>query len=245
MTGSAPNWADLLDQSEAAQRAGDGDTELSLTRRAVAAAPEQPGPAFRLCRLLLDRQDPEANAVLGGLDRFPSYGPGWEMLGHGLALRHPAGARIAYERAAKAYDAFEVVSPDANVAYRLGIALRSLGDLPAARAALERATLRDPAMAPAWFALGLLRQDDQDRQGAIDAFQAALSARPDCHEAAFNLAIALQESGDIEGALDRYAIAWRLRPDSFGRVAQALVSPASGRLWLDPGALRRELAVRA
>lgn len=241
-----PTWADLLTQSETCQRAGDGDAALGLIRRAATMAPEQPGPAFRLCRLLLDRQDPEANTALARLDRFPSYGPGWEMLGHSLTARHAAAAaRVAFERAAKAYQAVEATSPNAaDVAYRLGIVLRSLGDRPASRAALERATVRDPMMAAAWFALGLLRQDDQDLTGAIEAFQAALTARPDHHEAAFNLAIALQESGDLEGALDRYATAWRLRPDSFGRVAQALVSPASGRLWLDPAALRRELTAR-
>lgn len=245
MTESTPSRADLLNQEEAAQRASDADAAIRLGRRAVAAAPEQPGPAFQLCLLLLDRQDPEANAVLGGLDRFLGYGPGWEMLGHALTPRHAAGARVAFERAAKAYAAMEAVLPGAEIAYRLGVTLRSLGDWAASRAALERATVRDTAMAPAWFALGLLRQDDRDRPGAVDAFKAAFAARPDHHEAAFNLAVALQDTSDIEGALDRYAMAWRLRPDSIGRVAQALISPASGRLWLDPAALRRELAARA
>ena len=77
------------------------------------------------------------------------------------------------------------------------------------------------------------------------AFRAALASRPEYHEAEFNLAVVLQEGGDMEGALDHYARAWRLRPESFGRIAQALVSPAVGRLWLQPGALERDLAARA
>ena len=201
-------------------------------------------PAFMLCSLLLEGGDPAANALLGKLDL--SYGPGWEALGHVLARRHPAAARVGFERAAKAYAAAEAAAPDTpEIALRLGLVLRQLGDAPAARAALERATSRDPTLAPAWFALGLLRQDSLDRHGAVAAFRQALAARPDHHEAAFNLAVALQEAGQMEAAMDAYAKAWRLRPDSFGRIAQALVSPAAGRLWLDPAALRQDLAARA
>jgi cytochrome c-type biogenesis protein CcmH/NrfG len=79
----------------------------------------------------------------------------------------------------------------------------------------------------------------------VRAFAASLSTRPDFHEAAFNLGVAHQEAGDLEAALDAYSRAWRLRPGSFGRIAQALVSPAVGRLWLRPSALERELAARA
>ena len=155
---------------------------------------------------------------------------------------HAAAAGIAFERAAKAYEA---VSGTADVAHRLGIVRRQLGDRAGARAALEQATTLDPTLSGAWFLLGLLRQDDHELAEAASAFRAALTARPEYHEAEFNLAVVLQEAGDVEAALDHYARAWRLRPDSFGRVAQALVSPAVGRLWLQPGALMRELAGRA
>ncbi len=240
-----PAWASLLQQADTARRAGRVDAALDLARRAGAAAPAEPGPAFLLCLLLLERRDPEANAWLARLDRFPTYGPGWEALGRSLAALHPAAAQIAFERAAAAYEAAETASPDADLAHRLGVIRRQLGDLAGARAALQRATARDPAHAPAWFLLGLLRQDDRDLAGAAQAFRAALAARPDYHEAEFNLAVVLQEAGDLDAALDHYARAWRLRPESFGRVAQALVSPAVGRLWLQPGALERDLAARA
>jgi tetratricopeptide (TPR) repeat protein len=221
------------------------DTALACARRAQHAAPDQPRPAFLLCRLLLEQRNPEANAMLGQLDRFPGYAPGWEALGQSLAQPHPAAAHVAFERAAKAYRVAEAAAPGADVAYHLGAVLRRLGDGQGARAALQRATSIDLAHAPAWFTLGLLRQDDGDRAGAIQAFRSALAARPAYHEAAFNLAVALQEIGELEAALDQYATAWRLRPDSFGRIAQALVSPACGRLWLDPAALRKDLAARA
>jgi tetratricopeptide (TPR) repeat protein len=234
-------WASLLDQAEAARRAGEGGAALDLVRRASDAAPEQPGPCFLLCLVLLERRDPEANAVLVRLERFPSYAPGWERLGHGLAALHPAAARVAFERAAKAY---QTGDDTADVAHRLGVVRRQLGDAAGARAALELAVARDPAHAAAWFLLGLLRQDNHEPVAAAEAFRASLAARPDHHEAEFNLAVALQEAGNMEAALDHYARAWRLRPDSFGRVAQALVSPAIGRLWLQPGALMRDLAAR-
>ena len=240
-----PSWETLLAQAERSRRAGEADAALALARLAGNAAPEQPGPSFLLCLLLLERRDAEANAVLARLERFPAYGPGWEMLGHGLSPIHPSAARIAFERAAKAYATMEATSTNADVPHRLGVVLRQMGDGAAARAALERATARDPAHSAAWFLLGLLRQDDHDPAGAVQAFRAALAARSDHHEAEFNLAVALQETGDVDAALDHYARAWRLRPDSFGRVAQALVSPAVGRLWLQPGALMRDLAARA
>ncbi len=183
--------------------------------------------------------------MLAGLERFAAYGPGWEALGHDLEGVHRAGARVAFQRAAAAYAAAEAAAPTAETAYRLGIVLRRAGETDSARGALQRAVAMDPAFAAAWFALGLLRQDGQDRAGAVQAFRAALAARSDHHEAAFNLAVALQEAGALEAALDQYAVAWRLLPDSFGRVAQALASPSCGRLWLDPGALRRELLGRA
>lgn len=229
--------ADELDDEQAGK--------LLQARRAHQAAPDQPGPAFLLCQLLLGRQDPEANAVLARLDRFPSYGPGWEALGHSLAPRHNAAARVLFERAARAYAAEEDAWPGAAIAYRLATVLRRLGDGPGAGAALERAVSHDTAHAAAWFALGLVRQDGHDREGAVQAFRSALAARPDHHEAAFNLAVALQEAGDLEAALDQYAAALRLRPESFGRIAQALLSPSCGRLWLDPGALLEELTARA
>jgi len=235
----------LLRRAEEARRAGQADAALELTRRAGAIAPEQPGPIFLLCLLLLERRDPETNAVLVRLERFADYGPGWEMLGHGLEPVHQAAARIAFERAATAYAAAEAAAPTAELAYRTGIVQRHLSNPASALSALERATALDPTHAAAWFLLGLLRQDAHDLTGAAQAFRSVIAARPDHHEAAFNLAVVLQEAGDVEAALDQYALAWRLRPDSFGRIAQALVSPAVGRLWLQPGALMRDLAARA
>ena len=228
-----------------ARQAGELDRGLALARVAYAEAPDDAGCCFLLCILLLELKDPEANGLLGALERFPGYGPGWDELGRSLTARHPAAARSAFERAAQGYAAMEAAMPSAELGLRLGRVLRQLDDLPGARRAMERATRRDPTSAQAWFALGLVRQDLGEPQEAVEAFRAALAARPGFHEAAFNLGVALQETGALGAALDAYARAWRLRPDSFGRIAQALTSPAAGRLWLHPSGLRRELAARA
>lgn len=159
-------------------------------------------------------------------------------------MPQPAAAQIAFARAAEAYAAMEARTPTAALAHRLGTALRQAGRLAEAQEAMRRAVAHDPAAAQAWFSLGLLCQDLRDGPGAIQAFRAALAGRPDFHEAAFNLGVACQEGGDMDGALDAYGLAWRLRPDAFGRIAQALVSPSVGRLWLSPSALRQELAAR-
>lgn len=241
----ATTWADLAAQAEAAHQAGDGDRALALARAARRAGPGQAAPAFLLCILLLERGAPEASSLLGMLDGFPGYPAGWERLGRALQPRQPAAARVAFVRAAQGYAALEAEAALSGAAHRMGVALRAAGDLPGARAALERAVARDPSLAAAWFTLGLVCQDQGDAAPAITAFQSALAARPGFHEAAFNLGAALQEARRLDDALDAYAAAWRLRPDSLGRIAQALASPASGRIWLHPGALQRDLFARA
>lgn len=235
----------LLAAARAARDAGEVDRALALAQEARSRAPDAPEPAFLLCSLLLARQDPAANALLGALSAFGGFAPGWEELGHALLTQQPAAAQVAFGRAAAAYAGMEARTPSAALAHRLGTALRQAGRLPEARDAMRRAVARDPSAAQSWFSLGLMCQDLRDGSGAIAAFRAALAARPDFHEAAFNLGVACQESGDLEAALDAYALAWRLRPDAFGRIAQALVSPGVGRLWLHPSALCRDLAARA
>jgi tetratricopeptide (TPR) repeat protein len=228
----------------------------------------EPEELFRLCCRLLAEQDPAAVALLPELERFPKFTAGWLDVGRALA-RQPAGALVAFNRAMEAqpslqaglgraaalaalgrrdeavlaYEACERLAPtDARVTLRLAAALRDAGRADEAVAAAERATRLSPEHADAWQALGVIRQDAGDHAGAAESFRAALVARPDFHEAAFYLGVALQEVGDLHGALEAYATALHLRPDSFGRIAQALVSAQVGRLWLDPSALRRELA---
>ncbi len=237
----------------------------------MAAAPDTPEALFRLCCLLLRQQDPAANALLPRLQRFPDYEQGWLDLGQALLPQQAAGALVAFTRAhavraslpaalgqaaalsllnrhaeaAAACAAAQVLAPeDARPSAQLGRVRRRAGDLAGARAAFAQAAARTPASAEAWFSLGVACQDVRNPGGAVRAFSMALAVKPGWHEAAFNLGVAHQEAGDLEAALDAYAAAFRSSPAQFGRIAQALVSPQVGRLWLHPAALRAELAGR-
>jgi tetratricopeptide (TPR) repeat protein len=236
--------------------------------------PATPGMLFERCARLLRQGDAQANTLLPQLDAFRAYAPGWLLLGEALLEtgQKPA-ALIAFGRAAAADptavagllgQAAILVAMDRpaeaaascieaeqrkpggkDIPYRLGLCLRAAGQNAAAEAALARAASLGPSFAPAWFSLGLVRQDLGDSAGAIAAYRSALAADPALHEAALNLGIALQETGALEPALDAYAAALRARPDSLGRIAHALTSSATGRLWLTLEALRDALLARA
>lgn len=253
-------------------RSGPPEDQLIAAARAAAArAPDQPGPLFRLCCLLLEHRKPEANLLLSRLERFRAFAPGWCAVGSALLERQHAAALVAFNRAyvaaptlqagagraaaltalgrhaeaAAALQACERLAPhDARLRRQRAVALRQAGDLPAAREAFGQATQLDPAFADAWYGLGVVCQDQGDHAAAVPAFQAALEAAPHLTEAALNLGIALQETGMLDEALTAYARAWRLRADLFGRIAQALASHRVGRLWLDPRVLESELASR-
>ncbi len=234
-------------------------------------AHEAAEPLFRLCCALLRQRNPAANALLPRLQEFPGYGQGWLDLGQALLPQQPAAALVAFAQshaalaslpaalgqaaalallgrhaeAAAACDAAHALAPeDARPLAQLGRVRRQAGDLTGAHAAFAQAVACAPASAAARFSLGVACQDLRDHAGAIEAFDAALALKPDLHEAAFNLGVAHQEAGNLETALDAYAAALRSCPTQFGRIAQALVSPQVGRLWLHPRALRAELARR-
>ncbi len=211
------------------------ETALHAARRRVAEAPDEPAGLFRLCRLLLERGDPEVNVLVERLERFASYAPGWCEIGITLLrAQQTRAALLAFNRAASA-------DPLMAAAHAgRGLCLRQY-DAAAAIEAFERAVALDASQADAWFGLGGLRQDIHDVEGAATAFRAALRARPRLHEAAFNLGVALLDCGRFEEALDAFGKALKTRPDSLGRIAQALVSGQTGCLWLRPERLLRAL----
>ena len=86
-------------------------------------------------------------------------------------------------------------------------------------------------------------QDLGNLAGAASAYRRALTKEPGHVEARFNLGVVLQDTGDVDGAMESYKAAYRLRPSCFGVIAIALTQPKNGRLWLDPEALRRWLAL--
>jgi tetratricopeptide (TPR) repeat protein len=123
-----------------------------------------------------------------------------------------------------------------------GDAALAARDAAVAAASFRRATELAPTQPDAWFKLALARQDARDFEGAAAALREMLRLRPASAEAEVNLGIVLQEAGRIDEALAAYGRAWRLRPDTFGRIAHALATPGTGRLFLDLEDLRAVLA---
>ncbi len=232
-----------------------------------------PAGLFSSACNLLRCGDSRANDLLPQLQRYPQYAIGWLALARTLRdLDQPKAALVAFDQAlaaasapveaalekadlmiacgdaCKAADWLAAIRErwpaDARLAHRQGRACYHAGALEAARKSLREAVERAPDLAEAWFHLGLVEQDLRRPDEAAAAYRSALAIRPDLFEAALNLGISLQASGAMEAALDAYACAVRLRPACFSRVAHALSSAATGRLWLDPAALRRTLDCR-
>ena len=95
--------------------------------------------------------------------------------------------------------------------------------------------------ADAWFRLSLARHAQGDAAGEMQALREVLRVAPQHVEAEVNLGLALQEGGAIDEAMRAYGRAYRLREDSFGRIAHALASVSTGRLWLSLDDLRAAL----
>jgi tetratricopeptide (TPR) repeat protein len=250
----------LVIAGRAARESDDVAGAAAFFRRAAALAPDRADAAFLTCVTLLELGDPEAGTLLPLLlDRFPDDGEGWRLLGAALQRAdQPAAALVAFTRAtytmpslalhlrrgmlleslgrlAEAADAYRAAADHA-------LCLRRMSDTERAAVALERAVALAPDNSDAWFAAGLVRQDQREFGSAADAYRRALELQPDLAEAAVNLGICHQENGDIAAAKTAYRLALKLRPDTFGRVAQALAAAPMGEVWLDLAALRHSLA---
>ncbi len=164
-----------------------------------------------------------------------------------LAIRHanhgqPEQARLLCEHAMGAF------APHPAVLQLLAVlALQQGQPVEAGRHAAASLALR-PDHAPtlqaageAWFQVSLQRQDAHDLDGAAEALREVLRLMPGRAEAQVNLGIVLQESGRMDEAMLAYGRAYRLREDTFGRIAHALSTPKTGRLWLRLDDLRTAL----
>lgn len=75
--------------------------------------------------------------------------------------------------------------------YKVSIALKAAGDLPAEKAALQEALTLDPKLAGAHNELGYLLSKDGDVEGAIQQFRMAVDSAPAWTDAWINLAAEL------------------------------------------------------
>ncbi len=228
--------ATLILSGHAARALDDAAGAVSAFAAAAKAAPERAEPAFLLCAVLVEAQDPAADPVLQRLAaRFPREAAGWEDVARSLlGAGRPAMAAECLARACRA-------APSFRPAFNRGLILKDLGRAAEAAGAFAEAVSLDASMARAWFLLGVSSADAGRRDAAAAAYRRALAIEPTLAEAAVNLGTLLQESGDLAGAKAAYGEALRLRPDTFGRIAQAMTTSPKGELWLDLGALRRDL----
>jgi tetratricopeptide (TPR) repeat protein len=259
----------LIIAGRAARASADLATAAAFFRRAMALAPERADAAFCACVTLLERGDPEAQALLPWLlAQFPDDAEGWRNL---AAALQKAGqleaALVGFTRAAHAAPsvalhlqrgmllesldrrvdaiaayraATDMASDNADALLKLGLCLRRCGDKDAA-APLEQAVECGQSNSDAWFALALVRQDHRDFAAAAEAYRRALEIRPDFAEAAVNLGTCYQEIGDVGTAKANYRLALQLKPETFGRIAQALAAAPVGEVWLEAAALRKSL----
>lgn len=170
---------------------------LALARKAEASG--RPVEAARVLRAILTRF-PSHAAARDALDRLV------------LASRRAAGAQAALParhlsardpRAALAQaDALLRVAPcHPDVHLLRGLALSALGQVAAARQALELAVLLDPSRHDAQMALGVAAQRLDDLTAAEAAFRAAVALRPDDADALNNLGLVLTDADRADEAL--------------------------------------------
>jgi Flp pilus assembly protein TadD len=119
---------------------------------------------------------------------------------------------------------------NANIKYKLALALHQAGDIDGERVQLEQAIQIDPGLAGAQNELGYLLSRSGDSAGAIQHFRAAVHAAPSYLDAWINLAGALAMAGQFPESHEAVTMALRLDPNN--QQAQKL----NDRLAQDPAA---------
>jgi len=154
---------------------------------------EDPAPLVARAEALLvaardDAARADAEASAWRATRLaPRGGKGWRTLGT-IRLeraRRSGDGELARDAVAAFVEARRVNPLDAWAAFGEGQARRTLGEAPAARAALEAAVRLEPNFVPAWLELALLGIEQGDLGRARDALDHAAAARRGRTPAAF------------------------------------------------------------
>jgi tetratricopeptide (TPR) repeat protein len=140
-------------------------------------------------------------------------------------------ARGEPQKASEHYrEALEVTPDDANMQYKLALALDSAGDLPSERAALEHAIAIDPTFALAQYQLGYVESQQGDLPSAELQFRHAVEAAPGYTKAWISLAATLGMESRFPDAQQAVTHALQLAPrDPEALELRSQLAKAEGR----------------
>jgi tetratricopeptide (TPR) repeat protein len=211
LTGSVPPPTGTLQRAADLHQAGDRAAAIPLYRAVLAH----------------DQGDPVALHLLGyALAQEGGMSEGLPLMERAVAARPDyVAARVNLAnmlrqagRAAEAvphYRAALAVRPDGEgIRINLALALRESGQAAAARTLLRGLLAEKMDSAPAWDALGLVRGDLDDRDGAIAAHREAVRLQPDLLAGWVNLASALKTQFRFGEAVMALTRALALDPDN-------------------------------
>lgn len=111
-------------------------------------------------------------------------------------------------------EALEATPEDAQVAYKLAMALDKSGDTAGERTALEQTVKNDPGFALAQNQLGYLDSQQGDPASAEEHFRAAVKAAPAYTQAWISLAATLGMQSRYSEAEEALASALKIEPDN-------------------------------
>ncbi|NOT81327.1 MAG: tetratricopeptide repeat protein, partial [Gallionella sp.] len=183
------------------------------------ASPPAPPPPAELSPLVALYQaghysEAENNTCLL-LERYPSFGFGWKLLGACLE-RQGKEVLPAFQHAV------QCLPLDAEARNNLGFALHELGRFAEAEASCRRAIALRPNFAEAYNNLGNALNDSGQASEALVCYQKAISIKSNFVEAHHNLGNALNMLGRTNDAILSYRHALQFAPD-FGIVHSDLL----------------------
>lgn len=154
-----------------------------------------------------------------------------ELVDEGDALAAAGDAKAALAEYQKAL----ALDPDRRAVYDKAIPLWIAGeDWPDATTWLEKATLRDPRYAQAWYALAYVYRRTARVAAAVGAYEEYVMLRPDDAAGRLGLAIADEMADDRDGALAAYRRYLRLETDPARATYRAQARAAIERLTPAP-----------
>ena len=187
-----PRWTDphiMLGVVQA--KSGRPNEAVASFKRALEIDPSDPVALGNLAtpKIMLGETDEAERTLNEAVAAYRERGQNPALLAASYAALAAASAqKKEYHRAAAALSQSVEFSPD-RADYRANYALMLLlsGDKPGARSQIDLAIEQNPLQAENYNVLGMVHLAEEDRRGAVAAFEKALEIKPDLAEARSNL----------------------------------------------------------